>query len=561
MSSFALGLDFGTGAARAVIARVADGEVVGMGSLAYPSGEGGVLLDARNVLLARQNPADYLIALTAAVRGAINQARESARDFDPAAIVGVGVDTTGSSPLPVDAKNRALGTQAGFEKDLDAQCWLWKDHTSIEEAEALTARARALRPDYLAWVGDTYSSEWWWAKIWHCLATNRKVFGAAKSWVELADWIPSQLCGIEDPHQIRRGLCPAGHKALFSRRWGGLPDAAFLEVLDPALAQLRPRLFDDAVDVHVAAGALSAAWAERLGLRPGIPVGVGIFDVHAGALGCGVRPGVLVKAIGTSTCDCTVMPLAAMRAIPGVCGVADSSILPGMAGIEAGQSAVGDLFGWWVDTVLGEAGHGALTRDAAASGPGASGLLALDWNNGNRTVLVDTRLTGLLVGQTLQTTKAEIYRALIESSAFGARTILERLTAYGVPVETIVCCGGIAQKNALLMQIYADVTGRPHAVAGVDEACAFGAALIGATLAEPAATRDITRTQAAMVPAAKQVYEPRADASRIYESLFGLYTDLHDGFGRANHAKPLAHVMKDLMALRDRVRHVAKSDV
>ena len=458
---FILGIDYGTNSVRALVVRCADGAELGSCVVNYPSGQQGVLLDPKDHHLARQRPGDYLFGLEKSVRGALGVAKKT-RGFDAAKVIGLGVDTTGSSPIPVDARNRPLALDPKWKNNLDAQCWLWKDHTSHREAAQITALAAKHRPHFIAKCGNIYSSEWFWSKIWHCRIVAPKVFAAAYSWVELADWIPSVLAGINDPKLVVRGVCCAGHKALYADDWGGLPDKEFLTLLDPSLAALRDRLYEKAHDANTAAGALGAEWAKKLGLPAGIPIAIGEMDVHYGAIGCGVAEGVLVKIIGTSTCDCGVVSATkTVRDIPGICGIVKGAILPGFYGIEAGQSAVGDIFKWWVEVVCRGDGslHAKLTAEAAQQKPGQSGLLALDWNNGNRTILVDQLLTGLLLGQTLYTTQSEIYRALIEATAFGARAILERIKEYGVPVDRIVCAGGIAEKNPLLMQIYADITG------------------------------------------------------------------------------------------------------
>ncbi len=480
--AYTIGIDYGTNSVRALVVRAADGAEVGTCVVPYPSGRQGILLDPRDHHLARQHPGDYLRGLEKSVRGALAAARRS-RGFSADQVVGLGVDSTGSSPLPVDRHNRALALDPKWRRHLAAQCWLWKDHTGWREAAKITAAAALHRPQYIAKCGQTYSSEWWWSKIWRCLNVAPAVFRAAYSWVELADWIPSVLAGVTEPERIVRGVCAAGHKAMYADEWGGLPDKEFLAMLDPRLAALRDRLYTRAHDAGTAAGTLSPEWARRLGLRPGIVIAIGEFDVHYGAIACGVTEGTLVKVIGTSTCDCAVV--SARRKvpdIPGICGIVPGSILPGFLGVEAGQSAVGDIFRWWVDEICGggDALHAALTREAAKLKPGASGLLALDWHNGNRTILVDPMLTGLLLGCTLHTSRAEVYRALIEATAFGARAIIERLREYGVPVTRVVCAGGIAEKNPLLMQIYADVTGCTMLVAGSGQACALGAAISAA---------------------------------------------------------------------------------
>jgi L-ribulokinase len=548
---FTLGLDYGTNSVRALIVRTADGREFGSAVVNYPSGRQGVLLDPRDHLLARQHPGDYLFGLERAVKAALAQAKKQ-RGFSADRIIGIGVDTTGSSPLPVDAKNVPLALSPRFKKNLNAQCWLWKDHTSWREAGRITELAAQHRPHFIAKCGNTYSSEWWWSKIWHCLAVDPKVFAAAFSWVELADWIPSVLAGVTDPRQIQRGVCCAGHKALYADDWGGLPDKEFLALLDPKLAGLRDRLYDKAHDATAAAGVLSPEWAKKLGLRAGIPIAIGEMDVHYGAIGSGVTEGTLVKVIGTSTCDVGVVSAEKTVAdIPGICGIVKGAILPGYYGIEAGQSAVGDIFKWWAEVVCegDDALHIRLTKEAAKLAPGQSGLLALDWHNGNRTILVDQRLTGLLVGTTLHTTRAEIYRALIEATAFGARAIIERIRDYGVPIERVVCAGGIAEKNPLLMQIYADVTGCTMLVAGSSQACALGSAVSAAVLA--GAHPDFPSAQRAMTSLKKVSYKPRAAAQKTYDQLYALYRQLHDAFGNVNHAADLTRVMKDLLAIKD----------
>ena len=550
--AYTIGLDYGTNSARALVVDCANGREIGTAVVDYPSGQQGILLDSADHHLARQNPADYLFALEQATVRALQAAGLAEPAFSTAQVIGIGMDGTGSSPLPVDGHNVPLAMQPRFAANLNAQCWLWKDHTGIPEAAAITASARELRPHYLAKIGGTYSSEWFWAKIWHCLKVDGEVFDAAYSWVELADFVPAVLAGVTEPRQIQRGICMAGHKALYAEDWGGLPDVAFLTALDPRLAALRGRLYDLAHDASAIAGTLCPEWAAKLGLPAGIPIAIGEMDVHYGAIGCGVDEGTLVKVIGTSTCDCAVVradkPVAD---IPGICGIVKGAILPGYFGIEAGQSAVGDIFKWWVEGVLGDAAlHGALTAEAAAQRPGQAGLLALDWNNGNRTILVDQRLTGLMLGQTLYTTRAEIYRAIIESTAFGARAIVERIRDYGVPVGRIVCSGGIAEKNPLLMQIYADVTGCEMRLSRSSQACALGGAIAAAVVA--GAHPDFQSAQAAMTGLQATRYRPIPENQAIYEQLYALYRELHDAFGGVTQAADLGHVMKDLLALKAR---------
>ena len=553
---FTIGIDYGTNSVRAVVVNCSNGRAVGTSVFDYPSGEQGILLHPKDPHLARQNPADYIEGLRASVTGAIADAQRTP-GFSADHVIGIGVDTTGSTPLPIDARARPLACDPKWSANLAAHAWLWKDHTSAEEAARITTLARQHAPEYLSPIGGTYSSEWWWSKIWHCLNVAPDVFDAAVSWVELADFVPAVLSGVDDARAIVRCVCAAGHKAMYSETWGGLPSKTFLACLDPRLADLRDRLFDCAYPPGHPAGRLSAEWATDLGLRPGIAIAMGGFDAHYGAVGSGIRAGTFVKIIGTSTCDCAIAPVSDDIAdIPGICGIVNGSIMPGYYGIEAGQSAVGDILKWWVEGVCGgdERWHATLSREAADLQPGESGLLALDWNNGNRTVLVDPRLTGLIIGQTLHTTRAEIYRALIEATAFGARTIIERIRDHGVPVDRVVCCGGIAEKNDLFMQIYADVIGQPMLIAGSSQTPALGAAISAAVTAGAVAGGydDWTDAQDRMTTLKEKQFIPDLRAQRVYDELYRLYRELHDTFGGIGGGAELDTLMKRLLAIKDR---------
>lgn len=564
MPHYALGLDYGTNSCRALIIDLADGREVATHTFDYPGGTLGILLDPADPHVARQHPADYLAGLEAIITGAIATARATEPGFTPAQIIGIGLDTTGSTILPVDRDGTPLALHPGFADNLAAHTWLWKDHTAHAEAAAITETARAMRPDYLARCGGTYSSEWFWAKIWRCKNAAPEVYAAAHSWVELCDWLPAVLTGNTRPDRLLRSVCAAGHKAMFNEAWGGLPDKEFLGSLDPALADLRDRLYDRAWTSDVRAGGLSAEWARKTGLNPDTAVAVGAFDAHMGAVGAGVGEGRLVKILGTSTCDIMVSPVdRALEDIPGVCGIVEGSVLRGHYGIEAGQSAVGDIFLWFVHNLAPERygstpgeRYATLEREAARLAPGETGLLALDWNNGNRTILVDQRLSGLLVGQTLHTQPHEIYRTLIEATAFGALRIIERLEEYGVAVREVINCGGLAEKNGLLMQLYADITGRPMKVARSSQTCALGAALFGAVAAgaERGGYAGMDAAQDAACGLGDTVYEPDAAAHAVYRRLYALYVTLHDAFGTRQGATDLHHVMKELLSLREEAR-------
>jgi L-ribulokinase len=553
--AYAIGLDYGTNSVRCLIVDTSNGRELGTCVHEYETGEAGILLDAADHNLARQNPADYLKGAEVSVAGAIDEARKADSKFDPKNVIGIGVDTTGSTPLPVDKKGTPLAMLDAFKDNPNAHAWLWKDHTGYAEAAEITELARKEHPEYLAKCGGTYSSEWFFSKILHCLRVAPKVFDAAFTWVEHADWLPAVLTGTDAPAKIRRCRCAAGHKAMFSDEWGGYPDEAFLAKLDPKLGQLRRTLGNKTYAVDQIAGKLTDAWASKLGLKAGIPVAMGAFDAHLGGVGSGIRTGVLVKIIGTSTCDMVVAPSSAkLPDIPGICGIVDGSILPGFYGLEAGQSAVGDIFNWFVNYIQPggkQAGsHQALTEKAARLKPGQSGLLALDWNNGNRTILVDQRLTGLLLGQTLHTRPEEIYRALVEATAFGALTIINRFEEYGVEISEVVNCGGISEKNAMLMQIYADVTGREMKISRSAQTCALGSAIAAAVVG--GAFGGFAEAQAAMCGIKSTTFKPIAENHAVYRRLYGLYRQLHDGFGLQGQPLAMGNVMKELLEIKEK---------
>jgi len=563
MKKYAIGLDFGTNSCRSLIVDLSDGAELASHVFPYPSGQAGVLIDPKEPNLARQNPQDYIDGIKETITEAISGAQKENPEFDAANIIGIGIDTTGSSPMPVNGEGTPLCFLPEFKDNLNAMVWLWKDHTGHSEATQITSLAKKMRPEYLSKIGGTYSSEWFWSKVLHCYNTAPDVFNAAESFVEICDWIPAVLTGEINPKKIKRSICAAGHKAMYNESWDGLPDKEFLSSLSPAIADLRDKLYEKAFPSDQLAGKLSNDWAAALGLKPRIAIAVGAFDAHMGAVGAGVKPGTLVKILGTSTCDIMVAPNdKKLSDIPGVCGIVDGSVMPGYFGIEAGQSAVGDIFLWFVNNLVPEK-YGKtvdekfenLLIEAEKQKVGEHGLLALDWNNGNRTILVDVRLSGLLLGQTLHTEPHEIYRALIEATAFGALTIINRIEEYGVPVKEIVNCGGLASKNPFLMQVYADITGRPMKVSRSEQTPALGAAIFGAMAAgkEISGFSSLLDAQNAMT-GTKDVFEPIPSNHSVYKKLYVLYKQLHDAFGTKDHSGKMHNVMKDLLVIRDQQR-------
>jgi L-ribulokinase len=563
MSRYAIGLDFGTNSCRSLLVDIRTGRELASDVFPYPSGDDGVVQDKTEPHLARQNPADYIDGIRETIRGAIQKGKSMDSEFDPKFIIGIGVDTTGSSPMPVDEDGQALCFQDRFRENPAAMVWLWKDHTSYKEAEQITRLASDMRPEYLSKIGGAYSSEWWWSKILNCKNNAKEVYDAAFSWVEICDWIPAVLTGNTNPREIKRSVCAAGHKALYNPCWNGLPDQEYLDRLSPGLGNLRRRLYDKAYTADQRAGTISPEWARELGIPDSVVIAVGSFDAHMGAVGAGIAPGVLVKIIGTSTCDIMIHPNSqGLQDIPGVCGIVDGSVMEGYYGIEAGQSGVGDIFLWFVNALAPEkygrnqaAQFACLESKASNLKPGESGLLALDWNNGNRTILVDVRLTGLIIGQTLQTQAHEIYRALLEATGFGALRIIDRMEEYGVHVEQVVNCGGLAVKNSLLMQIYADIIGRPMKISRSEQTPALGAAIFAAVAAgiSSGGHASMSEAQKCMVGTGKE-FTPVEENRRIYNQLYRLYQQLHDAFGAPAWSGGMFNLMKELLDIKDCVR-------
>ena len=548
---FSLGIDFGSNSVRTLVIDIADGKEYGSGSCGYPGGVNGIYVKQGDPNLARQNPDSYLDAMSSAVKQALRQASEK-EDFDTGRIIGIGTDATASTPIPVTKDMIPLSRMEKFNENLNAYAWMWKDHTSIEEAEKINTLAREIRPQYLEKCGGVYSPEWFFAKIWHCMNVDREVFSSAFSWVEFSDFIPAVLCGIRNPADIKRNICAAGHKGSYSEEWNGLPDKEFLGKLAPELAELRPHLYSKAYTADNQAGRLSSEWSAKLGLKEGIPVAVGAIDAHLGAVGSGVGNGKLVKIIGTSSCDITVSPSDhKLPPVPGVCGIVDGSVVPGYYGIEAGQAAVGDILNWFVSNVCKGSGElfDSLTQEAAKLRPGQSGLLALDWQNGNRNILGDQKLSGMLLGMTLHTSQADIYRALIEAVAFGARKILERLKEYEISTNEIICCGGIAEKNPLFMQIHADILKMPMKISGSSESCALGAAIYGAVAG--GGYKKVEDAQKKICSFKDKVYIPDGERAAIYDELYRLYSELHDSFGVAGKSFDHHSVMKRLSDIKN----------
>ncbi|HEX2868110.1 MAG TPA: ribulokinase [Ignavibacteriales bacterium] len=564
MKKYSLGLDFGTNSCRAIIADLSDGREIAASVFNYPSGQSGVITSPMDPSISRQMPQDYIQGLQYVVKESI-LAAQNVEGFNPKDIVSIGVDATSSSVMPVTENMTPLCFLPEFKDNLNAMVWLWKDHSSVRESERISRLAENKRPLYLLKIGGVYSVEWFWSKILHCLNEDPEVFHKAFSFIEVADYIPAVLTGETDPKKVMRCISAAGHKAMYNEEWGGLPDEQFLSLIHPELALLRGRLYEKAFPSNTPAGHLSKYWAEKLGLSEDVVVSVGCVDAHAGAVGAGIGRGRLVKIIGTSSCDMMIWPKDnVISYLPGISGVVPDSIVPGYYGIEAGQPAVGDMLLWFVRELTPER-YGKnvqekfvnLAREASALLAGETGLLALDWNNGNRSVLMDPRLSGLLLGQSLYTSAGEIYRALIEATAFGAQTIINRLKGNGLDFQEIIATGGLAVNNPLLMQIYSDVTGKAMHLAKSEQTGALGAAILAGVAAgkEKGGYNSVEEAQKKMTGIIKS-YHPDAQSSRTYTELYSLYTQLYDSFGTASWQGNLSNVMKALIQIREDKRKI-----
>ncbi len=547
---FALGIDYGTESGRAVVVRVRDGEEVASAIVPYPDGvideklPGGPRLEPDWAL---QNPRDYLLVVEKGVPKALKEAGAKADD-----VVGIGTDFTACTPLPTRRDGTPLCFLPQYRKHPHAWVKLWKHHAAQPEANRINEIGRERNEEFIRIYGGKYSSEWFFSKVLQVLDESPEIYAAAERFIEGADWVVWQLAGEE-----RRNTCTAGYKAMWVKG-KGFPGRDFFRALHPGLEKVvEEKLATEYYPLGAKAGGLTAYWASKTGLREGTPVSIGNVDAHVAVPACTVtQPGSMVMIMGTSICH---MLLGAERQmVEGMCGTVEDGIVPGLWGYEAGQSAVGDIFAWFFEHGVPDALHrearklqvpltAVLEKRAAALHPGESGLLALDWWNGNRSILVDADLTGVLLGLRLATRPEEIYRALIEATAFGTRQIIDAFESKGIAVKDLVACGGLPQKNKLLMQIYADVTGREIKVAKQLQTCsALGSAMHGAVAAGRAAGGYASIFEAAehMARVQKLTYQPRRERHEVYQQIFREYQTLHDYFGRG--ANDVMKRMKEL---------------
>ena len=543
---YVIGLDYGSDSARAVIVDALTGEEMASSVKYYPRWIEGKFCDPSRDQY-RQHPLDYVEVMEFIVKDAVQKAGAGVAEN----VVGMSFDTTGSTPVFVNEEGIPLSLLPGFEDNPNAMFVLWKDHTAVTEAADINELARKWETDYTSFEGGIYSSEWVWAKALHVLRKDEAVRKAAYSWIEHCDWMPALITGIQKPLEVVRSRCSAGHKAMWHEAWGGLPPEEFLTALDPLLAGYRARLFNDTYTSDVKVGNLTPEWAERLGLSTKVAVGVGAFDCHMGAVGGEVTPNVLARAIGTSTCDIMIAPYEQIedKLIAGICGQVDGSVIPGYIGLEAGQSAFGDIYAWFkrvvawpVDNILSKttlvdaetraklidetisAIIPQLAAEAMKIPVEESTIIAVDWMNGRRTPDASQEVTGTIAGLKLGSDAPRIFRALVEATAFGSKAIVDRFAREGVEIKEVIGLGGVAKKSPFVMQTLADVLNMPIKVARTEQTCAFGAAMFASVVA--GVYGKVEDAQKAMGQGFENEYQPNPANVAVYANIYQKYQKL-----------------------------------
>lgn len=537
---YTIGVDYGTDSCRVLIVNASTGEEMATAVSKYPRWAQSLYCDPQNNQY-RQHPLDYIETLEEAMQEALGSLSGEVKNN----IVGISFDTTGSTPVLMNEEGIPLALLPEFCDQPNAMFVLWKDHTAIKEAAEINELAQAWSIDYTMYEGGVYSSEWVWAKVLHILREDLPVRKKAYSWIEHCDWMPALLTGRTKPAEAFRSRCAAGHKAMWNESWAGLPSRDFLNRLDPLLGDFYDHLYRDTYTCDKQVGYLTEEWAERLGLHTNVAVGVGALDCHMGAVGAQIGEGTFVRVMGTSTCDIMVVSDQQLknRLIPGICGQVDGSVLPDMIGLEAGQSAFGDIYAWFKQLLVWPLKHvrnysdqsdfkeyleeiidGILPTLAEEAGKlpiTANGVLAIDWMNGRRTPDANQLLKGAIFGLTLGTDAPMIYRALVEATAYGSKAIVERFRENQIEIEEVIAIGGISQKSPFVMQVLADVLGMPIKVARAEQACALGASMYAAVVA--GIYPDIVEAQCRMGQGFSCEYIPNVGNHKRYEELYREY--------------------------------------
>ncbi|MRG43748.1 ribulokinase [Chitinophaga sp. SYP-B3965] len=531
--SYVIGVDYGTDSVRSILVNAHTGEEVAAAVFYYPRWKDGLYCDAGKNRF-RQHPLDYQEGLENTIRACLKIAGPTVAG----SVRAISVDTTGSTPVAVNESGTPLALLPGFEQNPNAMFVLWKDHTATKEAAQINAHAATFPVNYLQFVGGIYSSEWFWAKLLHVLRADEQVRCACYSWVEHCDWIPFLLTGGTHISQMKRGTCSAGHKALWAAEYNGLPPNEFFSSLDPLLNCYTSRLFSETYTADKAAGNLSVEWAERLGLSVDVLVGTGAFDAHMGAVGGQIEPYHLSKVMGTSTCDMLVAPMQDVtgKLVKGICGQVPGSVIPGMMGMEAGQSSFGDAYAWFRDLLSWPLAHfkqstdiidqliPELTKQAALIPPEEHNSVALDWLNGRRTPDANQLLKGAITGLDLASSAPQIFRSIIESTCFGAKAIVDRFNEEGIPVKGLIGMGGVAKKSPHIMQIMADIMNMPLRIHRSDQTCAAGAAMFAATVA--GIYDKVEDAMEAMGQGFDKTYYPNPAHAAIYAKRYRQYQQL-----------------------------------
>ncbi|MEO6314667.1 MAG: ribulokinase [Chitinophagaceae bacterium] len=544
--SFVIGVDYGTDSVRSVLVNASNGKEVAAAVFAYPRWRDGLFCNVQ-LNQFRQHPLDYIEGLEHSIRACVQQAGPAIA----ASIRGISIDTTGSTPVAVDGSGTPLALLPGFENNPHAMFVLWKDHTAVKEAAELNEHNKKFSANYLQYVGGIYSSEWFWAKLLRIRRQDEAVRNAMHSWVEHCDWIPFLLTGGTEVRSMKRSVCAAGHKALWAKEFGGLPPDDFFASWDGLLKGFTKKLFTETYTADKAAGTISAAWATRLGLPADVVIGVGAFDAHMGAVGGQIEPYHLSKVMGTSTCDMLVAPVEEVgdKLIKGICGQVPGSIIPGMMGMEAGQSAFGDAYAWFKNilawplqnilsqTLLvdnqtlialqNETSNkiiAELSKSAASIPLDENDEVATDWLNGRRTPDANQLLKGAFTGLNLGTDAPRMFRALVEATCFGARKIVDRFNEEGIPVKGLIGLGGVAKKSPFIMQMMADTMEMPIRIHTSEQTCALGAAMFAAT-----AAGIYTKVEDAMAVIGQgfdKEYFPDKQNALLYRQRYAKYTAL-----------------------------------
>lgn len=538
MDKLVIGIDYGTDSCRAVVINASSGKEIAEHTAFYPRWRRGLYCDASKNQY-RQHPQDYMDSLEEVIQGVLSKLTSNERQQ----IVSMGIDTTGSTPCLTDEKGIPLALLPQYADDPDAMFILWKDHTSIQEADEINTLARHWDTDFTSLSGGIYSSEWFWAKALHVIRTNKNIRKDAYSVIEHCDWMPALLTGNLKPENVKRSRCAAGHKCMWAEEWGGYPSQNFLSQLDPLLGDFVSHLNNITYTSDKSAGKLTREWSERLGLPQQIDISVGILDAHAGAIGAEIKPYTMVKIIGTSTCDIIVIPKQDIKdkLIPGISGQVDGSVIRGFIGLEAGQSAFGDIYAWfrdilsWTLDLLPESVKNdgkeniigqilpKLTDEAEKLSVNSSDLIANDWLNGRRTPYADQKLKGGIMGLTLGTTPAQLYKSLVEATAFGSRAIMEHLEKEGVIITEVIGVGGISLKSPYVMQTLSDIIEMPIKVASAQQAGAMGVAICAAVAA--GIFEDVISAQSTMGQGYISVYNPRSENQKVYHKLYKRYKE------------------------------------